>query len=272
MQAFDLLREGRPQEALQSLQAEIRKAPADPKLRVFLFQLLAVLGQWDRALTQLNVAGEMDAETLPMVQTYREALRCEVLRAQVFTGQRSPLIFGDPEPWMALLLEALRLTAAGHHAEAQTTREQAFETAPTTTGVLDDQPFAWLADADPRLGPMLEAIVNGRYYWIPLQHIQTICLEPPADLRDYVWMPAQFTWSNGGETVGLIPARYPGSQDSVDPLVQLGRKTDWLECEAETWLGMGQRVLATDQGEYSLLDIRRIELQVAAIPDEAGDG
>jgi type VI secretion system protein ImpE len=54
--------------------------------------------------------------------------------------------------------------------------------------------------------------------------------------------------------------------------VQLGRKTDWLECEAETWLGMGQRVLATDQGEYSLLDIRRIELQVAAIPDEAGDG
>lgn len=272
MQAFDLLREGRPQEALQSLQAEIRKAPADPKLRVFLFQLLAVLGQWDRALTQLNVAGEMDAETLPMVQTYREALRCEVLRTQVFTGQRSPLIFGDPEPWMALLLESLRLTAAGHYAEAQTTREQAFETAPTTTGVLDDQPFAWLADADPRLGPMLEAIVNGRYYWIPLQHIQTICLEPPADLRDYVWMPAQFTWSNGGETVGLIPARYPGSQDSIDPLVQLGRKTDWLECEAETWLGMGQRVLATDQGEYSLLDIRRIELQAAAIPDEAGDG
>jgi hypothetical protein len=28
-------------------------------------------------------------------------------------------MFGDPEPWAALVLEALRLTAAGHHAEAQ---------------------------------------------------------------------------------------------------------------------------------------------------------
>ena len=39
----------------------------------FLFQLLAVQGQWDRALTQLNMAGEMDAAHLAMVQTYREA-------------------------------------------------------------------------------------------------------------------------------------------------------------------------------------------------------
>ncbi len=120
---------------------------------------------------------------------------------------------------------------------------------------------------------MLEAIVNGRYYWIPFQRIQAISLEPPTDLRDYVWMPAQFTWSNGGETVGLIPARYPGSQSSADPLVQLGRKTDWLECAAETWLGLGQRVLATDQGDYPLLDIRRIELQTdATVTVEAEDG
>lgn len=273
MQALDLLREGRPQEALQALQAEVRKAPADSRLRVFLFQLLAVLGQWDRALNQLTVVGELDGEAMPMVQTYREALRCEVLRAEIFAGQRSPLVFGEPEPWMALLLDAVRLTAADHHTQAQTTRAQAFETAPTTAGTLDGQPFAWLADADARLGPMLEAIVNGRYYWIPFQRIQAISLEPPTDLRDYVWMPAQFTWSNGGETVGLIPARYPGSQSSADPLVQLGRKTDWLECAAETWLGLGQRVLATDQGDYPLLDIRRIELQTdATVTVEAEDG
>lgn len=61
-------------------QAEVRKAPADAKRRVFLFQLLAVMGDWDRALNQLNVAGELDSGTLAMVSTYREALRCEVLR------------------------------------------------------------------------------------------------------------------------------------------------------------------------------------------------
>ncbi len=268
MPAEQSLREGRVRDALAELQAQVRKEPANAKYRVFLFQLLAVLGQWERALNQLNVLGEMDASSLPMVQTYREAIRCEMLRADVFAGRRSPLVFGDPAPWVALVLEALRLTAEGHSAEAQTARDQAFEAVPATTGTLDGQPFAWLADADPRLGPMLEAVVNGRYYWIPFQRIRTIVLEQPADLRDCVWMPTRFTWANGGETVGLIPARYPGSEASTDPLIQLGRKTEWREDGAETWLGLGQRLLATDQGEYPLLDIRRIELSAEDYPTE----
>ena len=266
MQAEQSLREGRLQEALAELQAQVRKEPANAKYRIFLFQLLAVLGQWERASNQLNVLEEMDPESLPMVQTYREALRCELLRAEVFAGRRSPLIFGDPEPWMALLLEALQLTAGGHHAQAQTARDQAFEGAAATAGALDGQPFEWLADADPRLGPMLEAVINGRYYWVPWQRIRTLALEQPSDLRDYVWMPASFTWANGGEVVGLIPSRYPGSQASADPQVQLGRRTEWLEQESGIYVGIGQRMLATDQNEYPLLDIRRIDL---AVPEAA---
>jgi hypothetical protein len=45
----------------------------------------------------------------------------------------------------------------------------------------------------------LEAIVNGRYYWIPFQRIHTLCWNRLLILRDYVWMPAQFTWANSGE-------------------------------------------------------------------------
>lgn len=279
MQAEQSLREGRLQDALAELQAQVRKEPANAKYRIFLFQLLAVLGQWERALNQLNVLGDMDASSLPMVQTYREAIRCETLRAEVFAGHRSPLVFGAPEPWMALLLEAARLTGAGQHAPARAARDQAFESAATVSGTLDGQPFEWLADADPRLGPMLEAVVNGRYYWIPFQRIRSIELEQPADLRDYVWMPGRLTWANGGETVALIPARYPGSHAAADPLVQLGRKTEWRDCGDDTWLGLGQRMLATDQGEYSLLDLRRIELNADEDPTEeiaaeagAGDG
>ena len=90
-------------------------------------------------------------------------------------------------------------------------------------------------------------------------------------------MPGRFTWANGGETVGLIPARYPGSQAAADPLVQLGRKTEWRDCGEETWLGSGQRMLATDRGEFSLLDVRRIELNADEDPTEEiapepGDG
>jgi len=96
MSAEQSLREGRLLDALAELQAQVRKEPANAKHRIFLFQLLAALGQWERALNQLNVVGEMDALALPMVQTYREALRCEIFRAEVFTGRRSPLILATP--------------------------------------------------------------------------------------------------------------------------------------------------------------------------------
>lgn len=256
----ELLTECSLQPALTRLQDQVRREPANSKHRIFLFQLLAVLGQWERAANQLNVLETMDASSLPMVQTYREALRCEVLRAEIFAGRRSPLIFGDPEPWAALLLEALRLSAEGHHQQAASIRDQAFEAASATPGVLDSQGFSWVADADSRIGPMLEAIINGRYFWVPFQRIAAIKLEAPADLRDLVWMPAFFTWANGGETVGLIPARYPGSQASADPTVQLSHKTEWLEPEPGVYVGLGQRLLASDVGEHPLLDIRLLRL------------
>lgn len=256
----ELLAERSLQPVLTKVQDQVRREPANPKHRIFLFQLLSILGQWERALTQLNVLEEMDAGSLPMVQTYREALRCEMLRADVFAGRRSPLIFGDPEPWVALLLEALRLTAEGHHEQAAPVREQAFEGAPATAGMIDNQPFTWIADADSRMGPVLEAIVNGRYFWIPFHRIGSIKLEAPVDLRDLVWMPAFFTWSNGGETVGLVPARYPGSQASTDPTLQLSHKTEWIEQAEDVYIGLGQRMLATDAGEYPLLDARLLRL------------
>lgn len=256
----ELLAERRLQPALTRLQDQVRREPANPKHRIFLFQLLAVMGQWERALNQLNVLEEMDAGSLPMVQTYREALRCEMLRAEVFAGRRSPLIFGDPEPWVALLLEALRLTAEGHHQQAASIREQAFEMAPATPGMIDRQTFAWIADADARLGPVLETIINGRYFWVPFQRIASVKLEAPADLRDLVWTPAFFTWNNGGETVGLIPTRYPGSQTSEDPALQLSHKTEWLEPADGVYIGMGQRMLASDGGEHPLLDVRLLQL------------
>ena len=76
-------------------------------MRIFLFQLLCVRGEWNRALTQLNVAGELDAGALIMVQMYREALRCEVYREAVFAGKRVPMSLGEPDPWFAPLVQSL---------------------------------------------------------------------------------------------------------------------------------------------------------------------
>jgi type VI secretion system protein ImpE len=266
VEATEYLRDGDVDGALKALQAQIRSEPANAKLRVFLFQLLCVNGDWDRALSQLNVAGELDAGTLGMVQVYREALRSEFLRREIFAGRKAPLIFGDPARWVALLLEALKLTGAGEVAKGQALREEAFEAAPASRGRLNDQEFQWIADADQRLGPMLEAVVNGRYYWIPFAHIAELKIEEPEDLRDMVWTPVEIKWSNGGDAVGLIPTRYPGSESDPDSNIRLARRTEWQEQAPNSHVGIGQRLWSTDVEEYPLLDVRHVHFD----PPEGG--
>ncbi|WP_374088118.1 type VI secretion system accessory protein TagJ [Methylomicrobium lacus] len=258
MSAESSLQMGDLDESLKQLQDQIRKDSANPKHRVFLFQLLAVIGNWERALNQLNVSGELDAANLPMVQTYRETIRCELLREKVFKAQTTPIMFGQPQQWQALLLESLQLTAAGKYEEALQVRDQAYELAPTVGGTINGEPFTWLADTDTRLGPVLELIVNGKYYWVPSTAIQKLVLETPVDLRDLVWLPAQVTWINGGAAVAFIPARYPGSETSADPAIRLARKTEWLEPSPGHAFGLGQKVLTTDNRDYALFEIREL--------------
>lgn len=267
--AEEQLRAGAPREALKLLQDQVKAKPQDAKLRVFLFQLLCVLGQWERALTQLETAAALDAAALAMKEMYREAIRCELLRAEVFRGHKSPLVFGEPDAWLALLIESLLQQGAGDAKQAEALQKQAFEQAPETAGKLDDQPFAWIADADMRLGPVLEAMVNGRYYWVPFSRLARVTMEAPADLRDSVWMPAYLQFENGGESPALIPTRYPGSEASEDGMILLARKTIWEEVAAEQFCGLGQRLLATDAGEFPLMDVRVIEIQTAQTDAEA---
>ncbi|ALL66869.1 Protein of avirulence locus ImpE [Paraburkholderia caribensis MBA4] len=264
MTAEESLREGNLDECLRLLQMQVRNDPSKAAHRVFLFQLLAVLGAWDRALTQLKVAGDLDAAALPMVQMYREALQCEALREAVFNGARAPLIFGEPTSWLALLVEALRLDAAGDHAAAVAAREQALGDAPATSGSVNGEPFEWIADADTRLGPTLETVLNGRYYWVPFFRIRRIEIEAPVDLRDRVWTPAVFTWANEGQAVGLIPTRYAGTLAETKHALWLAHLTEWIGGDAADARPVGQRMLTTDANDYALLDIRTIELAVEA--------
>lgn len=261
MQAEELVREGKPHEALSALEDAVRAKPADATLRVFLFQLLSVLGQWERALAQLNVAAELDAENLLMAQVCRCALQSEVLREEVFAGRRTPLVLGEPREWMGQLIQANATIASGSIAKGMELRDIAFEGAMTVPGEVDGKPFAWLADADSRMGPVLEGIVDGRYYWIPLSHVREIHFEEPTDLRDVVWAVVQFTWVNGGQAVGLIPARYPGTPACEDETLLMSRRTDWEDLGSECFTGLGQRVLATDGDELPLLGVRHIRFE-----------
>lgn len=266
--AEELVASGDPKAALSVLEQQVRSQAADVRPRIFLFQLLAIMGQWQRALTQLQVCGELDAGTLAMVGTYREAVQCEAVREAVFAGKTLPHVFGRPQAWVAWLAEALAADGRGETAAAAKLRSRALEAAPATSGSLNGQAFEWIADGDTRLGPVLEAIINGRYCWVPFDAVSKVVIEAPVDLRDIVWSPARLEFSNGGETVALLPTRYVGSAHNDDGALQLARRTDWLEIAPEQFCGLGQRLLTTSTQELGLLEVRDILLDASPAEDE----
>ncbi len=264
MKAEEHIRAGRLEEALTDLQNAIREKPEDSRLRVFLFQLQCALGRWDKALTQLQTLESLNDETMLLAQIFGPVINCEMLRAEIFAGKRTPIIFGEPMEWVGLLVKANEHIARNEFAAALELRDQAFEAAPATPGTMDGKPFEWIADGDSRLGPVLEVILEGRYVWVPFCRIKRVNIERPADLRDLIWAPAQFVWTNGGEASGHIPGRYPGTEKSSDGALRLARKTDWIDHEGGICLGLGQRVLVTDTGDHPLFECGAIDLAPAA--------
>lgn len=247
-------------EQLAEVKNAIRAQPAKATLRTYYFQLLCVLGDWKKAIDQLQVCAQLDANAAPMARAYREAILCEILRAEVFAGRKEPHILGQPAPWMGYLTDALKQAAAGRPDNAASLRQQAFDMAEATPGELDDTAFTWISDADNRLGPVCELYANGCYYWLPFTAIQNVGFEKPQDLRDMVWQACEVTLTNGGKLPGFIPSRYPLLADDGDG-IKLARKTEWQDLGHGHFAGQGQRLWATDQGEHALLDVRQLRLR-----------
>ena len=261
--ATEALKVGDLTAALGALQNQVRADPGDAKLRIFLFQLLCVMGDWKRAITQLKLCAELDALAIPMAQTYREGIICEVFREKVFAGEKDPMIFGEPLEWVALMIEANRAMGAGKTAQAAELRAKAFDQVPDAPGTLNGTEFEWVADADMRLGPLLEIVINGKYYWMPFSAIDTLRVEAPEDLRDAVWTAAQVKLKNEGECVALIPTRYAGTATTGDHAAMMARATTWADAGDDTFVGTGQRLLTIGELDVALMDLRELVMDPA---------
>ena len=245
---------------IDQVQSAVRQKPSDDKLRVHLFQLYAQGGKWQKALAQVQVAAQLNESHKLLAQAYRLALRAELIRQDVFAGIRSPQVLGKPSAWMGYLIEALQEDGKGHMRQAAELRAQALDAAQAVAGCVDEMPFEWIADADSRLGPVLEVFVNGDYYWLPFESVVEIQIEAPQDLRDLVWMPAHIKLVNEGLHPMLLPARYPLAEGVVEDAHLQSHLTSWTESAEGEWIGHGVKTFATNVQEISLLDTRQIRL------------
>ena len=91
-----------------------------------------------------------------------------------------------------------------------------------------------------------------------MSRVSKLHTEKPPDLRDLIWLPAEVEWTNGGKLMVMMPARYP-SIEGISGSCLLSRQTDWLAHSGDIVEGTGQRIFATDQNDYPLLQVRSIE-------------
>jgi type VI secretion system protein ImpE len=257
------IRTDRVAEEISAVQARLRAAPDDGKARETLFHLYCLTGQWDRARVQLRALADHNKGAKKLGPLYETLLQAEQQRQLVLAGKAKPTIFGEPEEWVAWQVRVLELLARNEGQSAMEFRDKAWNAAPDSPGAINGEAFDWIADADARLGPVLEVIVDGLYYWVPFIRIQSITLEEPKTLGDLVWARAVFQWRGGVGANGHIPVRYNGSEIASDGDIQFAKKTEWSERPDGWSFGAGQRLFITSQPdkEYPILGVKKIEFR-----------
>lgn len=236
MDAQTLFKAGKLTEAVSALSAYLRDNPADLKSRTFLFELLCFTGDFERAEKQLNIV-EQEGSKDSMLGTllYKAALNAEKTRQEMFETKTFPQPTGKPLP--------------------------------PVRGKLNGKEFSSLSDSDPRIGEKLEVFAAGDYLWISFHDIAAIKLEEPKKLRDLFWAPARlstgptFRSRDLGEI--LLPAIAPLSWQHENDEVRLGRVTEYCEDDSGAVAPYGGKTLLVDGEDFSLLDLRELEIYPA---------
>jgi type VI secretion system protein ImpE len=230
MNALELFQSGQLQAAIQALGDEVRGAPLDAKRRIFLFELLCFVGDYDRAEKHLDVIADASQAANVGALLYRSAMHAERTRQKMFEDSSLPM------------------------------PRKAFE----ASGHFNAGTFTGFADADPRIGGALEVFVAGSYSWIDFEHIASIEIPRPKRLRDLLWTPAIVTTTPTYQALELgevlLPVLSPFSWKESDDSVRLGRSTIWREDPVHGEIPVGQKMFLAGEEAIPILELGKVEL------------
>lgn len=254
--ADDLLRGGDLDGARAALVEIVRARPQDEQARMFLFQLFAVLGEWQKARLQLTTLAQLSPEAQMLSVAYGQAIDAEQQRSAAWAGTLPFHVHGGQGSWADNLAGALNAFTQGHADQGEALRQEAFEAAPDTPGDLDGRAFEWIADADGHFGPCCEAIIAGQWGLLPFDRIERIESAGAQALRDIVWYPVEIAFRSGHSSAAMLPCTYPQTRRDGTPEEMLARATRWAD-SASGQYGIGQHLLTLSSGEdVDLLSLR----------------
>jgi type VI secretion system protein ImpE len=258
MNASDLFKAGRLQDALDAQLQEVKAQPGDVNRRLFLFELAAFTGDLERAGRQIEMLTFDTPELLAASALYRHALDAEKARRDLFAKGQPPQFFQPPPEHVAKRLEAVTVLRSSRPADAAKLLHEANEAAPALKGQFNEKDFEGARDADDLFGPVLEAFSQGRYFWVPLEQVNSVAMNPPKFPRDLLWVPARLMLKEGSTGDVLLPALYPNSHESSNEAIKLGRAVDWLQPAEGLVRGIGAKTFLIGDDAPGLLDWREL--------------
>lgn len=263
MQPEILFRDGKLAAALSAQLEVVKAAPANTPQRIFLAELAAFQGDWDRADRQLEAAISQDSKAGLQPLLMRQLIRAEILREQVFRDGRPPeLVVPLPEDGQ-LQLKICMHCRNGEWEDCNRLLEQSDQSRPKLDGVCDGKGIDTLIDLDDRLRGVAEILTGtGKYFWIPWSSIRTLEFSKPERPMDLIWRKAAISVEQGPEGEVYIPVRYPGVSEWSEE-EKLGRITDWHEHPGGFVTGSGQRTLLVGDQSQGVLELGELALKPA---------
>jgi len=264
-----LFREGKLAEALTAATAAVRKAPTDIGSRVLMAELLAFAGNIERADVILDASAELDPSAALVVAEFRQLLRGELARRQLFTDGRVPEFLGEPTAAQRLSLAAIVALRNGDSPGAAKLAGQAEEARMHPTGTVCGTAFDDMRDADDLLASCFEVITTtGKYFWIPPERVVTLEFHAPKRPRDLCWRRATMQVANGPDGDVYLPAIYPpttSTPTAMTDTLRLGRATEWQEAgTGGPTVGLGAVTILAGERALTWLEMDKVTFQVAS--------
>ena len=179
---------------------------------------------------------------MPWILTFRQLIRAEQHRREVFTQGRPPEFLSRPEGAVKLLLEAAAFARDGALQDAGRLLDQAEQARPRLKGTCDGVSFEDFRDLDDQVSCILEVLTTqGNYYWIPIDQIESIEFHKPVRSRDLLWRCTHLIVRDGPDGEVYVPVLYPGAAEEPEDDIRLGRRTDWRGGDEISVQGVGQR-------------------------------